>query len=79
VLGFKTLVLGFFDGKSFIPLDFTVHTEKKLNRTKSKKQYRKKVCPKSTGGKRRKETKVGYAHNPMKLKRRNQSHKMSPL
>ena len=55
LLGFKTLVLGFFDGKSFIPLDFTVHTEKKLEDKRAKKQFKKKADPKSPGGKRRKE------------------------
>ena len=58
VLGFKTLVLGFFDGKTFNPLDFTVHTEKKLEGKKAKKQYKKQADPKSPGGKRRKETKI---------------------
>ena len=40
-----------------IPLDFTVHTERKLGRKKAKEQYKKKVDPRSPGGKRRKEAK----------------------
>jgi predicted nucleic acid-binding Zn finger protein len=36
VLGFKLLCLGYYDGKSFIPLDFSLHREKGSNK---KKQY----------------------------------------
>jgi len=56
VYGFKVLTLAFFDGTSSIPLDFTMHAEKKLDRKKAKEQYKKEVDPKSNGGKRRKET-----------------------
>jgi hypothetical protein len=56
--GFKILVLSFFDGISSIPLDFTMHTEKKLGRKKEKKQYKKEAAPKSNGSKRRKEAKT---------------------
>jgi hypothetical protein len=55
VYGFKTLVLTFFDGTTNIPLDFTTHKEKKLERKKAKEQHKKKVNPKSCGAKRRKE------------------------
>jgi hypothetical protein len=55
VYGFKILTLGYFDGTSITPLDFTIHTEKKLERKKAKKQYKKAVDPKSNGGKRRRE------------------------
>jgi hypothetical protein len=58
VYGFKTLVLAFFDGVSTIPLDFSMHAEKKLNRKKSKAQYKKDTDPRSNGAKRRKETKT---------------------
>jgi hypothetical protein len=34
VLGFKKLVLGFWDGKSFIPLDFSLHAEKGKNKVR---------------------------------------------
>jgi len=57
VLGFKLLTLAYFDGKSLTPLDFSLHTEKKLKPKKLKKQYKKQVNPKSCGAKRRKETK----------------------
>ncbi|MDK2822024.1 MAG: hypothetical protein PWP31_1989 [Clostridia bacterium] len=36
-LGFKNLTLGLFDGKSFIPLDFSLHSEKRL-KVKHRKQ-----------------------------------------
>jgi hypothetical protein len=50
VLGFKQLLLGFWDGKSFIPLDFSFHSEKGKNKkrpygmklSKLKKRYSKK-------------------------------------
>jgi len=58
LFGFKILTLTFFDGISSIPIDFTIHTEKKLERKKAKKQFKKTVDPKSNGGKRRKETKT---------------------
>ena len=55
IFGFKILLLAFNDGTTTTPLDFTVHTEKKLEHKKAKKQYKKDVSPKSHGGKRRKE------------------------
>ena len=58
VYGFKILVLTFFDGISSIPLDFSIHAEKKLERKKSKEQFKKTVDPRSSGGKRRKELKA---------------------
>jgi IS4 transposase len=58
VIGYKTLVAAYFDGVNSIPLDFTVHTEKKLDPKKAKKQYNKAANPDSDGGKRRKETKT---------------------
>ena len=56
--GFKILAMVFFDGTSTIPLDFSIHSEKKLTRKKEKKQYKKNVNPKTNGGKRRKELKT---------------------
>jgi len=64
VFGFKILVLIYFDGFISQPLDFTVHTEKKLTGKKKRNQYKKDVNPRSNGGKRRKEagtTKVKQA------------------
>jgi len=70
VFGFKNLVLGFFDGKSFIPLDFTVHTERKLERKKAEKQYKKQVNPKSPSGKRRKEAKITKIQSSLQMIKR---------
>lgn len=53
--GFKILTLAFYDGISLIPIDFSIHGEKKLDRKKAKKQYKRNVDPKSNGGIRRKE------------------------
>jgi hypothetical protein len=58
VYGFKILTLAFFDGVSAIPIDFTIHSEKRLDRKKAKEQYKKEVDPKSNGGKRRKEART---------------------
>ena len=55
VLGFKHLVLGFFDGTTFIPLDFSIHAEKRLPGRKRQQQYRKICHPGSPGAIRRKE------------------------
>lgn len=54
-MGFKKLVLGYHDGKNIIPLDFSVHSEKKLKGKKLKEQYKKKCVKNSNGDKRRKE------------------------
>lgn len=53
-LGFKNLTLGLFDGKSFSPLDFSLHTEKKLKAKQQKEQYKKSCNPHTPGAKRRK-------------------------
>ena len=55
LLGFKHLVLGFFDGTTFIPLDFTIHAEKRLKGRQRREQYRKICLPGSPGSIRRKE------------------------
>lgn len=54
-LGFKKLVLGYHDGKNILPLDFSIHSEKKLKGKKRKEQYKKKCVKNSNGDKRRKE------------------------
>ena len=54
-LGFKDLVLGYFDGKSFPPLDFSIHAEKRLRGKQGKEQYKKTCVPGSRGKTRRKE------------------------
>ncbi|OQY04389.1 MAG: hypothetical protein B6I20_03080, partial [Bacteroidetes bacterium 4572_117] len=38
ILGFKLLVCGFWDGKSFIPIDFSLHREKRDSSLKKTKQ-----------------------------------------
>jgi hypothetical protein len=69
-LGFKDLFLGYFDGKSFNPLDFSIHTEKLLNRKKRKKQFEKNCAKNSNGYKRRKECKVNKINNALKMIKR---------
>lgn len=54
-LGFKKLVLGYHDGKNILPLDFSIHSEKKLKGKKRKEQYKKECVKNSNGDKRRKE------------------------
>jgi hypothetical protein len=54
-LGFKKLVLGYHDGKNILPLDFSIHSEKKLKGKNRKEQYKKKCVKNSNGDKRRKE------------------------
>jgi hypothetical protein len=56
--GFKNLVLGFFDGKSISPLDFSIHTEKALPKKKKKEQFKKDCIKNSNGFKRREESKI---------------------
>lgn len=51
-LGFKNLTLGLFDGKSIIPLDFSLHAEKKLSNKQRKQQYQKEREAKTAGAKR---------------------------
>jgi hypothetical protein len=58
VYGFKILALTYFNGTTSQPLDFSIHTEKKLAKKKHQKQYKKESCPKSSGSKRRKEAKT---------------------
>ena len=70
VFGFKVLVLAYFDGTSTIPLDFTVHTEKKLERKKAKLQYKKEVDFRTPGGKRRKETKISKVKAAVQMLKR---------
>jgi hypothetical protein len=70
VYGFKILALTFFDGTTNYPLDFTVHSEKKLERKKAKKQYKKKIDPKSCGAKRRKEANTSKAEQAVILMKR---------
>ena len=68
--GFKELVLGYYDGLSIIPLDFSLHSEKALKPAKRKKQYKKDVRPGSAGGKRRKELKRNKIHQAVDMIKR---------
>lgn len=54
-LGFKNLVLAYFDGKSTTAVDFSIHSERKLKGKKRKEQYKKECTKNSNGYKRRKE------------------------
>jgi len=68
--GFKHLFLGLFDGKSIIPLDFSIHKEKELKGKKRKEQY-KKECDKNTNGsKRRKECRIDKITNALAMIKR---------
>lgn len=69
-LGFKNLTLGLFDGKSFNPLDFSLHAEKKLKAKQRKKQYRKKCDPHTPGAKRRKECNIDKITNALQMIKR---------
>jgi hypothetical protein len=51
VLGFKHLVLSYFDGKSFLPLDFSIHASGK----RPSGSYSKPLDGRSVSGKRRRE------------------------
>jgi predicted nucleic acid-binding Zn finger protein len=54
ILGYKLLVMGYWDGCSFIPLDFSLHREKGKNANKpyglKKKEYRKQYRKKREKG-----------------------------
>ena len=39
ILGFKILVCGFWDGESFIPLDFSIHRERGTRQEEISNQY----------------------------------------
>lgn len=78
VLGFKCLVLGFWDGKSMIPIDFSLHREKGRNknrpfgfpRKKLRMQYSKKRPPGSCGSARKKELDSNKIDNTIKMVKR---------
>lgn len=56
-LGFKNLMIAYFNGCKTIPIDFSIHKEKELGNKKQKKQYKKESKKNSNGNKRRKECK----------------------
>ncbi len=69
-LGFKNLTLGLFDGKSFSPLDFSLHSEKPLKAKYRKEQYQKQRDPKSPGAKRKKECSIDKITNGLQMLKR---------
>lgn len=70
-LGFKNLTLGLFDGKSFNPLDFSLHAEKPLKKARHRKeQYKKQRDPKSFGAKRIRECNVSKIENGLDMLKR---------
>ncbi len=78
VLGFKLLTLAFWDGASFNPLDFSLHSEKGKNQkrpyglTKNelKKRFSKKRPADSAGTKRARELSVKKNENAIKMIKR---------
>ena len=75
ILGFKILVMGYWDGTSFIPLDFSLHREEGKNKEKPfgmtkremKKQYRKKRPVTSCGQERVKELDIKKTESAIKM------------
>jgi len=80
LFGFKCLVLGFWDGLSFIPLDFSLHNErgKKKNYGMSLKQrqerFSKERSADSQGAKRKKELRHKKTHQALKMIKRAVKH-----
>ncbi|MCL5972422.1 MAG: transposase [Firmicutes bacterium] len=73
-LGFKDPVLGYFDGKSFIPLDFSIHSEKGLRGKPRIVQYKKPGVPGSPGNTRRQECTVDKITQAMTMIKRAVKH-----
>ncbi|WP_353852600.1 transposase [Dehalobacter restrictus] len=70
-LGFKNLTLGFFDGKSLTPIDFTLQVEKPLKKARHRKErFKKQRDPKSAGAKRIKECHVSKITNGLDMLKR---------
>jgi hypothetical protein len=66
--------MGFFDGKSFIPLDFSLHSEKPLKKKYRKEQYKKERKAQSNGEKRKKECKVDKITSGIRMLKRAVKH-----
>ena len=70
-LGFKNQTLGLFDGKSFNPLDFSLHAEKRLKKARHRReQYRKQRAPQSSGAKRVRECHTDKITNGLNMLKR---------
>ncbi len=80
VFGYKLLALGYSDGKSFIPLDFSLHNEKGkkknygLTRKHRTQQYKKNRSTTSNGAKRKKELRIKKGENLIKMIKRAVKH-----
>ncbi|MCD4790980.1 MAG: transposase [Bacteroidales bacterium] len=78
VLGFKLLLMGYWDGFSFIPIDFSLHREKGKNKDKPygllkrilKKQFRKKRQVGSPGKGRIKELDLSKVESALQMFKR---------
>ena len=70
-LGFKNLTLGFFDSKSFTPLDLNLQVEKPLKKARHRKErFKKQRDPKSAGAKRIQECRVSKITNGLNMLKR---------
>lgn len=86
ILGFKQLLLGYWDGKSLIPLDFSYHSEKGKNKKypfgllkrQLKKRFSKERRPTSFGYKRSKELFVDKVSNGIAMIKRAVKHGFIP-
>lgn len=82
ILGFKALTLGYWDGKSFIPLDFSLHREKGKNKKRPyglkqsdlKKRFSKERTSGSFGFKRTAELSSNKIKNVVKMVKRAVKH-----
>ena len=83
IFGFKLLVLGLWDGKSFIPVDFSYHNEKGkkknygLTRKQRNERFQKERERTSYGYKRKKELREKKTTNLVKMLRRAVKHGLS--
>ena len=86
VLGFKLLLLSFWDGNSLVPLDFSYHSEKGKNKKypfglfkrQLKKRFSKERDKKSAGCKRAKELSVDKITNAIAMIKRAVKHGFIP-
>ncbi len=82
VLGFKALALAYWDGKSILPLDFSLHREKGnnqkrpygLTRKQLRKRYFKKRTKKTPGAKRTRELSANKIDQAVKMIKRSVKH-----
>ena len=84
VFAYKLLVLGYSDGKSFVPFDFSLHNEKGkkknygLTAKQRKEQYKKDRKPGCFGAKRKKEVRTEKGKNLIKMVKRAVKHGVVP-